>query len=51
MSLILIVEDDPENLKLVRDTLQATGYQSIEAETVVPSPLTSLSSNPRSSSW
>jgi CheY-like chemotaxis protein len=27
------VEDNPKNLKLVRDTLQVTGYQTIEAET------------------
>ena len=31
--LILIVEDNPMNLKLVRDTLQVKGYQTIEAET------------------
>ena len=31
--LILFVEDNPKNLKLVRDTLQVTGYQTIEAET------------------
>jgi CheY-like chemotaxis protein len=31
--LILIVEDNPKNLKLVRDILQVTGYQTIEAET------------------
>ncbi len=31
--LILIVEDNPKNVKLVRDTLQVTGYQTIEAET------------------
>ena len=31
--LILIVEDNPRNLKLLRDTLQVTGYQTIEAET------------------
>ena len=31
--LILIVEDNPKNLKLVRDTLQFKGYQTIEAET------------------
>ena len=29
----LIVEDNPKNLKLVRDTLQVKGYQTIEAET------------------
>ena len=28
---ILIVEDDPKNLKLVRDLLQASGYEAIEA--------------------
>jgi CheY-like chemotaxis protein len=27
--LILIVEDNPKNLKLVRDTLQVKGYQTI----------------------
>jgi len=31
--LILIVEDNPKNLKLVRDTLQVKAYQTIEAET------------------
>jgi two-component system, cell cycle response regulator DivK len=31
--LILIVEDNPKSLKLLRDTLQAQGYQTIEAET------------------
>jgi CheY-like chemotaxis protein len=31
--LILIVEDNPKNLKLVRDTLQVKGYQTVEAET------------------
>jgi CheY-like chemotaxis protein len=31
--LILFVEDNPKNLKLVRDTLQVKGYQTIEAET------------------
>ena len=29
----MIVEDNPKNLKLVRDTLQVKGYQTIEAET------------------
>jgi two-component system cell cycle response regulator DivK len=29
--LILIVEDDPKNLKLVRDTLQFKGYRTIDA--------------------
>ena len=31
--LILIVEDNPKNLKLVRDTMQVKGYQTIEAGT------------------
>ena len=31
MSLILIVEDNEKNMKLVRDILQAKGYQTMEA--------------------
>ena len=31
--LILVVEDNPKNLKLVRDSLQVKGYQTIETET------------------
>ena len=31
-ALILIVEDNPKNLKLFRDVLQFKGYQTIEAE-------------------
>ena len=31
--LIIIVEDNPKNLKLVRDTLQVKGYQTIEVGT------------------
>ena len=31
MSTILIVEDNPKNLKLVRDLLQAKGYGTLEA--------------------
>ncbi len=31
MSLILIVEDNDKNMKLVRDILQAKGYQTLEA--------------------
>ena len=30
---ILIIEDDPKNLKLVRDTLQVKGYRTLEAGT------------------
>jgi two-component system cell cycle response regulator DivK len=33
MSLVLIVEDNEKNLKLVRDVLQVKGYQTVEAET------------------
>ena len=33
MSLILIVEDNEKNMKLVRDGLQAKGYATIEAVT------------------
>ena len=31
--LILIIEDDPNSRKLVRDVLQVKGYQTIESET------------------
>ena len=31
MSLILIVEDNEKNMKLVRDILQAKGYKTVEA--------------------
>lgn len=33
MSLILIVEDNERNLKLVRDVLQVKGYETLEALT------------------
>src|SRR5690242_14054706 len=33
MSLILIVEDNEKNMKLVRDILQAKGHQTLEAVT------------------
>ena len=33
MSVILIVEDNDKNLKLVRDVLQVKGYQTLEAGT------------------
>jgi len=33
MSLVLIVEDNDKNLKLVHDVLQAKGYRTIEAGT------------------
>ena len=31
--LILVVEDNPKNLKLVRDSLQVKGYRTIDTET------------------
>jgi len=31
MSLVLIVEDNEKNMKLVRDVLQVKGYQTLEA--------------------
>jgi CheY-like chemotaxis protein len=33
MSLVLIVEDNGKNLKLVRDILQVKGYETVEATT------------------
>ncbi|HEX6794497.1 MAG TPA: response regulator [Casimicrobiaceae bacterium] len=33
MSLVLIVEDNEKNLKLVRDVLQVKGYETVEAMT------------------
>jgi two-component system cell cycle response regulator DivK len=33
MNLVLIVEDNEKNLKLVRDVLQVKGYETIEAGT------------------
>ena len=33
MSVILIVEDNEKNMKLVRDLLQYKGYQTLEAVT------------------
>lgn len=33
MSLILIVEDNPRNMKLVRDVLQVKGHETLEATT------------------
>ncbi|MFQ5936380.1 MAG: response regulator [Acidiferrobacterales bacterium] len=31
--LILIVEDNPKNMRLIRDVLQFKGYQTLEADT------------------
>ena len=33
MTVILIVEDNPRNLKLVRDLLEHAGYRTLEAAT------------------
>jgi CheY-like chemotaxis protein len=33
MTVVLIVEDNPRNLKLVRDLLQHAGYRTLEATT------------------
>jgi two-component system cell cycle response regulator DivK len=33
MSIVLIVEDNPRNMKLVRDVLQVKGYTTVEATT------------------
>ena len=33
MSLVLIIEDNEKNLKLVRDVLQVKGYETLEAGT------------------
>ena len=58
--LILVVEDNDKNRKLVRDVLTFKGYEIIEAETgeegwarfsKAPSPPTSQLSSRRSSSW
>lgn len=32
-ALILVIEDNPRDLKLVRDVLHASGFQTLEAET------------------
>ena len=49
---VLIVEDNPRNLKLVRDVLNHVGYRTLEA---CERPRTASSSrarsNPASSSW
>ena len=36
MSVILIVEDNEKNMKLVRDVLQVKGYRTLEAVTAAP---------------
>ena len=44
--LILIVEDNEKNLKLVRDLLQVKGYQTLEAETAEDGILIARESQP-----
>lgn len=46
MSLILIVEDNEKNMKLVRDILQAKGYQTVEAVTAEDGIALALKHNP-----
>ena len=44
--LILIVEDNEKNLKLVRDLLQVSGYQTLESETAEDGILIARESQP-----
>lgn len=44
--LILIVEDNEKNLKLVRDLLQVSGYQTLESETAEDGILIAKESQP-----
>jgi two-component system cell cycle response regulator DivK len=46
MSLILIIEDNEKNLKLVRDVLQVKGYETIEAGTAEDGIALARSRNP-----
>ena len=46
MSLVLIVEDNEKNLKLVRDVLQVKGYETIEAGTAEDGIALARSRNP-----
>src|SRR6266699_1313008 len=46
MSLILIVEDNEKNLKLVRDVLQVKGYTTLEAGTAEDGIRMATESNP-----
>ena len=48
--LILIVEDNEKNRKLVRDVLQCKGYRTIEAETGGDRPRAGAGGPARSSS-
>jgi two-component system cell cycle response regulator DivK len=44
--LILIVEDNEKNMKLVRDLLQVSGYQTLESETAEDGILIARESQP-----
>ena len=44
--LILIIEDDEKNRKLVRDVLQVKGYQTIETETAEQGLILALENSP-----
>ena len=46
MSLILIVEDNEKNMKLVRDVLQVKGYATVEAGTAEDGIRLALERNP-----
>jgi two-component system, cell cycle response regulator DivK len=46
MSLVLIVEDNDKNLKLVRDILQVKGYATVEAGTAEDGILLALEKKP-----
>lgn len=46
MSLILIVEDNEKNMKLVRDVLQVKGYDTLEAGTAEEGIRLALERNP-----
>ena len=46
MSLILIIEDNEKNMKLVRDVLQVKGYETLEAGTAEDGIRLALERNP-----
>ncbi len=49
MSLVLIVEDNEKNLKLVRDVLQVKGYERVDAGTAEDGLGSRASASPTSS--
>ncbi len=48
MTTVLIVEDNPRNLKLVRDVLGHAGYETLEAPTPRPASRSPASGAPTS---